>query len=199
MEQDSRISTWYKYHYITTTMTSKKDETICLTEWGFAWKCDVEPSGKRMWNHSSEIEQAFIHCIGTGTEEDMQQHSAQHDFLAASLLDPHLTQVTQMLPSVPAILILYLTCETLIPFSGLVTSESYCAPHRPHTLCCTSLCTLTDGLKCFALLCWQMPKKCHMQSPSGSALHRAGWWLSVFPPSLKHWGRMIWAPCQQRY
>ena len=57
-----------------------------------------------------------------GMEEDIEWHSAQHDFLIASLVNPcsSLTQVTQMLPSVPVIWMLSLTCDTSIPFQVLL-------------------------------------------------------------------------------
>ena len=69
----------------------------------------------------------------------------------------------------------------------------------PHALCHVSLCTPISGLKCFALSCWQMPNKCHMQSLSGSVLHRGGWqWSPCFHPVWGTRGRTIWASCQQR-
>ena len=43
--------TLYQYHYTTTTMTSKKNETVCLIEQRVTQKCDVRPSEKRMLNH----------------------------------------------------------------------------------------------------------------------------------------------------
>ena len=89
-------------------------------------------------------------------EEDFEQHSAQHDFN----LDA------------------FLICDTSIPeaFGPFLEPHRHCAPHA---LCHLSLYTLTNGLECFALSCWQMPDKCHMQSPSSSALHGGGWQLSL--------------------
>ena len=86
-------------------------------------------------------------------------------------------------------------------FLGLATTKSSHVPHKPCspcTLCCTSLCTLADGLGCFSLSCLQMPNGCHMQLPSGSALYRDGWQLS--PCFCPIWGtriRMIWAPASR--
>ena len=162
--------TWCINHYTSTTMTSKKDETVCLIEWGITQKHDVWPSGKRMWNHS---ECSFIlwgrHRVAF----------CQHDFLESlvNLHSPHPRNSDA--PICSWNLDAFLTCETSIPFLGLGTSEPLCALHRHHalyTLCHAFLCTLTNSLGCFAWSC------------------QSKWWSWLWlGPTLQEWP-VWWSP-----
>ena len=109
-------------------------------------------------------------------EEDIKQHSFQHNFLAASLVNLHLLDLSSW-DEPFCDLDTFLTCETSIPFLSLAASEPFHAIHglcAPCALCHNSLFTPTNGLECFAWSCWQRPNKCHMQLSSGNALHRGG-------------------------
>ena len=66
-EWDSRMVAWYGYPYTKTTMTSRKDETVCLIEWRLTQKCDVGPSEKK--KHG---------IVQRGMEEDVEWYSTQH-------------------------------------------------------------------------------------------------------------------------
>ena len=162
-------------------MTSKKDKTVCLTEWEFSQEHDVGPSGKRMWNHP-EIEWAFIHWGGcAGVSRNRRRHRPA--FHSAWFWFGCFFQLVRLQ---------FLQCLGLsMHFMGI-------ALHG--TLFQTSLCISTDGLQCFVLSCWQKPDKCHTQLPSGSAPHGGGWQSSL---CFKHvWstrGRINWAPWQHRY
>ena len=67
-----------KHHYITTSTTSKRKETVHLVEWGLTQEWIHEWSRDSMKDHS-------LDWLGRN-KEDGKCNSAQHDFLSASHL-----------------------------------------------------------------------------------------------------------------
>ena len=101
----------------------------------------------------------------------------------------HLTWVTQMYPFV---------LMTWTSFSG-GTAGPFHVLHTLCTLCCASLCILSDGPGCFVWSCWQMPGICHTHLPSYNVPPRGGWqWFWYFHLAYSTRGRMTSTPCQQK-
>ena len=94
----------------------------------------------------------IIQSVCSFFKEGIEEPFTQHDF-SASLVDPHSPDLSDSdTPFCPCNLDAFLTCATLIPFSGLGTSEPSHALHGHCalcTLCCASLSTSTNGLGCF--------------------------------------------------
>ena len=205
MEKDSRMTTWYKHHYTTTSITSKRDEMVCLLGKGSLKNAMWDHLGKEHEVIQRQNEHSFTVVAKwewVWMEEDTEWHSTQHDFLGSIFGQSILTWPEWLRCSLLSLQFgCFFNCETLISFLSLVTSEPFCVLHRHYalcTLCCTSLWTLTNGLKYFANV-WQMPEKCHTQLPSGSGLHRGGQQMSpCFCPVWGTRGRTIWALFQQR-
>ena len=140
---------WYRYLYITTTMTSGKHETVSLIEWRLTQNVMWDHLRKECGTIQRENRHLFTGVSGDGGRHQAVFHSA------------------------------WFWLGQFFQFVGLLGLSSCLMG----IMLCMFFVTLPFAFQCMVLnalqSCWQMPDKCHMQSPSGSALCGGGGQLSL--------------------